>query len=277
MPALQASVSVVVCAYNEELHIRRLLRSLAEQTLDPSEVIVVDDGSTDATRLIAEREAVRVVSVAHRGPAVGRNIGAGCSSGEILVFLDGDMECAPDFVERLVAPIREGSAVGTFTREIYVANESNRWAAAYAVMRQLRHGRLLPADFPDVWDNFRAIRRDAFLDAGGYDDVGYGEDRTVARKLGIAAVAAPGAICFHYNPSTVAEIFANGRWIGRGTQIRDLDRPWRDHLPDRVARWLVNDAQETPFVTALIARVSYHGGVVLGLVESTVRPNRHWK
>lgn len=250
-------MSVVICAYNEGPHIRRLLRSLALQTLQPFEVIVVDDGSTDATRKIAEREAVRVIAVPHRGPAVGRNVGARCANGKILVFLDGDMACAPTFVERLVAPIQAGSAVGTFTREIYVANGNNRWASAYAVMRQLRNGRLLPEDFPDTWDNFRAIQRDAFLDVGGYDGVGYGEDRTVARKLGVMAAVAPGAICFHYNPATPTEIFSNGRWIGRGVQIRELDRPWRDHLPDRVARWLVKDVRETPIATAAIARLSF--------------------
>jgi GT2 family glycosyltransferase len=187
------------------------------------------------------------------------------------------MECAPQFIERLTAPIRRGDGIGTFTREIYVANRDNRWAFAYAVMRQLRDGRLLPQDFPDVWDNFRAIRRDAFLSVGGYDDVGYGEDRTLARKLHAMAAAAPGAVCFHYNPDSAYEIFSNGRWIGRGAQIRELDRPWADHLPHRVFQWLTNDIRQMPVALALAARVSYHAGVLLGLAESTICPHRHWK
>jgi glycosyltransferase involved in cell wall biosynthesis len=277
LSALLSSVSVVICAYNEEAHIARLLRSLGRQTLPPSEVIVIDDGSTDRTASIARQQFAQVICVPHRGPAVGRNLGAQSALGDMLVFLDGDMDCAPQFIECLTAPIRRGEAVGTFTREIYVANEKSAWASAYAVMRQLRGGRLLPEDFTNEWDNFRAITRDAFLSVDGYDNVGYGEDRTLARKLGAMAVVAPGAVCFHYNPDSPFEIFSNGRWIGRGAQIRELDRPWRDHLPHRVARWLANDIHEMPWAIALIARGSYHAGVLLGLAESTLCPRRHWK
>jgi len=272
------SVSVVICAYNEEAHLGRLLRSLTRQTLSCLEVIVVDDGSTDNTASVAERQAsARLIRQAHRGPAVGRNMGALSAQGEIIVFLDGDMECAPGFIERLTAPISRGDSVGTFTRDIYVANPHNRWAAAYAVMRQLRGGRLLPKDFPDEWDNFRAIRRDVFSSVGGYDDVGYGEDRTLGRKLGIMATVAPGAVCFHHNPDSLSEIFANGRWIGRGAQIREIESPWRDHLPHRVARWIAHDVRDIPLALALLARAGYHGGVLLGLAEATLRPARHWK
>jgi glycosyltransferase involved in cell wall biosynthesis len=272
-----ATVGVVICAYDEEAHIGRLLRSLKAQTLRPSEVIVVDDGSRDRTASIADREGVRVIRLPHRGPALGKNIGTASARTDIVVFLDGDMACGPRFLERLTAPIRTEAAVGTFTRDIYVGNPENRWAAAYAVMRRLRNGRLLPDNGPPTWDNFRAIRRDAFLSVGGYDDVGYGEDRTVSRKLGSHAVAADDAVCFHFNPSSPTEIFFNGRWIGRGPQIREIDPPWRDHLPHRVARWLARDLRELPPATAVIARAAYHLGVLIGLAESTIDPRRHWK
>lgn len=271
------SVSVVICAYNEEAHIGRLLRSLTRQTLPPLDVILVDDGSTDRTASIGRHEAAHVVRRRHRGPAVGRNIGALHARGEIVVFLDGDMDCAPEFLECLTAPIKERECVGTFTREIYVANQHNRWALAYAVIRQLRGGRLLPQDFPDEWDNFRAVKRDAFLRVGGYDNVGYGEDRTLANKLGATAVVAPGAVCFHHNPDSPSEIFTNGRWIGRGAQIRELDRPWRDHLPHRVVRWIRTDIKDMSLALAVAARACYHAGVLLGLAESTLWPARHWK
>ena len=272
-----ASVSVVVAAYNEEEHIARLLSSLRAQTHPPSEVLVADDGSRDRTAEIAESMGARVLRLPHRGPARARNTAAGAAGSEILVFLDGDMSCAPEFVERLVEPIARGEAVGSFTREIFLGNPENRWARAYAALRWSPPDRLLPADFPDRWANFRAVRREPFVAAGGYDDVGYGEDMTLAPKLQEEAVAAGGAVCFHHHPGSISEVFGNGRWVGRGAAIRALPHPWRAHALPRVVKIAIRQIRDgrTPWV--LPARVVYHLGVWLGLAESTVAPARHWK
>jgi glycosyltransferase involved in cell wall biosynthesis len=276
-PVPAADVSVVVAAYNEADHIAGLLDSLRRQTLLPREVIVADDGSRDDTSAIAEHRGARVLRLPHRGPAVARNRGARAAVGDVLVFLDGDMACAPRFLERLVAPIAAGHAVGTFTREMYLGNPERRWARAYAAVRWCPPDRLLPADFPQRWVNFRAVRRDRFLDVGGYDDVGYGEDTTLAPKLADLALAAPGAVCFHNLPCTIGEVFENGRWVGRGAAIRTLRRPWRAHNPVRVTVFALRQirAGRTPWV--LPARLVYHAGVWLGLAESTFAPQRHWK
>src|SRR5450759_4811738 len=68
-------VSVVVSAYNEERHVERLIHSLHVQTLPAYEVIVIDDGSSDDTAARAERAGATVLTVAHAGPAAGRNRG----------------------------------------------------------------------------------------------------------------------------------------------------------------------------------------------------------
>lgn len=272
-----STVSVIVAAYDEEPLIGRLLRSLERQTLPPLEVVVADDGSRDRTAEVAESAGVRVLRLAHRGPARARNEAAAVARGEVLAFLDADMECAPDFLERLVEPITDGRAIGTFTREIYVANTDNRWARAYAALRWSPPDRLLPADFPDVWENFRAIRRDRFLDVGGYDDVGYGEDMTLAEKVGEKALVAPGARCYHHHPSSGREVFGNGRWVGRGAAIRELERPWRNHSLTNVVPIAFRQIREGRTRWVLPARVVYHLGVWLGLAESSLRPERHWK
>lgn len=271
------TVSVIVAAYDEEPHIGRLLRSLRAQTLAPLEVIVADDGSRDRTADVAEAAGVRVLRLAHRGPAIARNEAVGLARGDVLAFLDGDMACAPEFLERLVEPITEGRAIGTFTREIYVGNTDNRWARAYAALRWSPPDRLLPPDFPDRWENFRAIRRDSFLSVGGYDDVGYGEDMTLSSKLGEKALVAPGAKCFHYHPSSALEVFGNGRWVGRGAAIRQLPRPWRVHALTNVVPIALRQIREGRTRWVLPGRVVYHLGVWLGLAESSLRPERHWK
>jgi hypothetical protein len=166
--------------------------------------------------------------------------------------------------------------VGTYSPELYLGNPDNRWARAYAAVRNSPPDRLLP-EKPERWANFRAVRRDAFIAAGGYDDVGYGEDMTLAPKLDELALVAPGAVCFHYQPSRVREVFENGRWVGRGAAIRELARPWRAHAPHRIVGIALRQIREgrTPWV--LPARLAYHTGVYIGLAQSTVRPEVHWK
>lgn len=265
-----------MAAYEEEQHIGRLLDSLGRQTLPPAEVIVADDGSRDRTALVAESAGAQVLRLPHRGPAAARNDAARRAVGDVLVFLDGDMSCAPEFIERLVAPIADGRAVGSYTRDMYLGNPDNRWARAYAALRWSPPDRLLP-DLPDRWDNFRAVLRERFLEVGGYDDVGYGEDKTLAPKLRELALAAPGAVCFHYQPARLREVFQNGRWVGRGAAVRTLARPWRVHSPHRVIPIALRQIRDgrTPWV--LPARVAYHAGVWVGLAESSLRPERHWK
>jgi glycosyltransferase involved in cell wall biosynthesis len=268
---------VIAAAFNEEAHIGRLVASLQEQSLEPQEIIVVDDGSRDRTASLAKESGARVVSVRHRGPARARNLGAEMSTGDILVFVDGDMYCYPGFVEALVLPIHRGEAVGTFSKEIFVGNPENRWAHAYARIRRLAFPRLLPEDFPDRWANYRAVDRKAFLAAGGYEDVGYGEDMTLAPKLGRLAHAAPGAKCVHFNPATPREIFENGRWIGRGHDIAEVAHPWLDSLAPRALLKGLLEARTTPGLVMIPARLAYHLGLTVGLIQRKFFPDRHWK
>lgn len=274
---MSASFSVVIPNLDGADWLRGCLGSLAASRLAPAEVIVADDGSRDRTPEIAAAAGARVLRLDHRGPARARNAAGRAASGDILVFLDADMSCAPDFLRRLVAPIVDGGATGSFSREMFLGNPENRWARAYAALRWSPPDRILPADFPDRWEIYSAIRRDRFWAVGGLDDVGYGEDVTLASKLGELAVVAPGAVCFHFHPSSVAEVFTNGRWVGRGAAIRTLRRPWWDHsLPRVLILGLLQVARgRTPWV--LPARLVYHAGVLIGLAQSSRHPERHWK
>jgi glycosyltransferase involved in cell wall biosynthesis len=219
-------VAVVIPAYDEADAIGACLDTLAAQTL-PHELVVVDDGSTDATAAIAEARGARVLREGHRGPAVARNRGAAETTAPILAFLDADMTFAPDFLERLVEPIRSGGAIGTFTRDELLENVDNRWARYTNLFTGLPADRRMPADHGDESRVFRAIRRDAFERAGGYDDTGPGEDVTLSAKLGVPATRAEGALCWHRNPARLSEVFAAARWYGKS-----------DMTPHTAANWL---------------------------------------
>lgn len=86
------SISCIIAAYNSARFIDEALQSVLEQTLPAAEIIVVDDGSRDATPDIvaAYRPRVRIVRQATSGPAATRNTGIRHANGELIAFLDAD-------------------------------------------------------------------------------------------------------------------------------------------------------------------------------------------
>ena len=106
-----ADVSVIVPAYQASDTITRALVSIAEQTLKPVEVVVVDDGSIDDTFEIAKAfgphmNGIRLQvfqSKSNKGAGAARNFAIEKSSGSILAFLDADDEWLPKKLERSLA------------------------------------------------------------------------------------------------------------------------------------------------------------------------------
>lgn len=101
-------VSVVIPTYNRAHVILRALGSVASQTVPVSEIIVVDDGSTDETAdvvLNAAEQDARIVYVnqSNCGAPAARNRGIGLAKGDLIAFQDSDDEWDPRFIEKLVS------------------------------------------------------------------------------------------------------------------------------------------------------------------------------
>lgn len=92
-------VSVIIPTWNRAEMVLEAARSVLAQTYEPIELIVVDDGSTDATvARLRELGGVTVIEQDHLGPAAARNRGLAASRGEIIASLDSDDVWHPDFV-----------------------------------------------------------------------------------------------------------------------------------------------------------------------------------
>ena len=89
---MPASISCIVPVYNGARFLAEALESILAQTLRPTEIIVVDDGSTDATPAVgrAYSQHVFYVRQPNAGPASARNLGIGFATGSFLSFLDAD-------------------------------------------------------------------------------------------------------------------------------------------------------------------------------------------
>jgi glycosyltransferase involved in cell wall biosynthesis len=108
------TVSVVIPTFNHQTFISAAVESALAQTLRPLEVIVVDDGSTDATVeiLAPYLSRIRLVRQPNQGVSAARNVGAGRATGEVLAFLDADDLWLPGKLERQVQRLRSDPGLG---------------------------------------------------------------------------------------------------------------------------------------------------------------------
>jgi len=94
------TVSVIIPARDAAATRPATLAGLAAQRAeDGMEVIVVDDGSTDATATVAREAGATVIVGQGRGAGAARNVGVAAASGEILAFVDADVEPQPGWLE----------------------------------------------------------------------------------------------------------------------------------------------------------------------------------
>ena len=96
-------ISVVVCSYNGERTIRDCFEGLLKLEYPNFEVIVVDDGSTDATAAITQEYNFRLISTWNRGLSNARNTGLEAATGEIVAYLDDDAYPDPHWLTYLAA------------------------------------------------------------------------------------------------------------------------------------------------------------------------------
>jgi GT2 family glycosyltransferase len=105
-------ISVVVCTFNGEKTLRACLEGLMQIRYPDFEVIVVNDGSTDATRAIAEEYDVRVISSENRGLAAARNTGMQAAGGEIVAYIDDDAVPDRDWLLHIAAEFARSDYAG---------------------------------------------------------------------------------------------------------------------------------------------------------------------
>jgi glycosyltransferase involved in cell wall biosynthesis len=159
-------ISFIIPAHNEERLIARTLSALhdAARTVGVLyEVIVADDGSTDATRMIAAAHGARVVPLAARQIAAARNAGARAARGEWLVFVDADTTVTAEVVRSAAETLRNGAVGGGATVQIEGSIPRPFKLLAWTVPRILR-ARGLAAGC------FLFCTRKAFEAAGGFDE-----------------------------------------------------------------------------------------------------------
>ena len=159
-------VSLIVPAYNEEFVLPATLQALrdgADALGLPSELIVVDDGSTDRTAEIAQEMGARVVRVSLRHIAGARNAGGRAATGDVLIFVDADTIVSSGILRDAIAAIDAGAVGGG--AGVRYRDGAARWAALVTavVIWVMRRAKWAAGCFVFV-------RRDVFDRTGGFDE-----------------------------------------------------------------------------------------------------------
>jgi GT2 family glycosyltransferase len=241
--------SVIIPAYNSAATLARAIDSVCAQTHPAHEIIVVDDGSTDATAAVARTygEAVRLLQQPNAGVAAARNAGARAASGDWLAFLDADDWYAPDRLQRHAEWIDEDSGLDFLTGDYEYRDAAGtllgtsmaQHPAGQALLARAASTTRVVMDRADEMESYVAdhfgdthtlsVPRTTFLELGGYptgftvcEDVHFLVRLTArSRRIGVVC-ASLGAYVIHGASATRRDPVAAQRENVR--TLLDLDR-----------------------------------------------------
>jgi glycosyltransferase involved in cell wall biosynthesis len=218
-------VSVVVPSYNEEPTIEEVIRRVAAVHFR-TEIIVVDDGSTDGTatilgRLEREIEGLTVLSqVANRGKGAAVRVGIARSHGDIVVIQDADLEYDPQDLSRLLEPLLRGVADAVYGTRLR-GGEPQRahlfWHYAGNRFLSLLTNVLFNTTISDMEVGYKAFRGDLIRSIRLVSDDFRFEPEVTAKVLKI-----PGVRLYEVPISYYGRTFAEGKKITWRDGIRAL-------------------------------------------------------
>ncbi|NNE94994.1 MAG: glycosyltransferase [Acidimicrobiales bacterium] len=260
-------VSVVICAYNESVHIEPCIRSVLASAYPDVEVIVCDDGSSDDTADKASRYPVKLLRLGRGGLSAARNEGMRAATGDIVAYLDADAEADPRWIPQLVRAFDSPAVVAAGGPNHPFEPIGLVEAAVAASPGNPREVLVSDTRAEHIAGCNMAFRRKDLLKANGFD-VAYrtaGDDVDLCWRLldaGHEIAFAPTATIEHHRRGTVRGYLRQQRGYGRAERM--LQGPHR-HRFNRLgqARWrgVVYGGLSLP--RRLLGAVVYHGSLGL--------------
>ncbi len=248
------TVSVVIPTHNRGATLRRTLDALGSQTypLNLIEVLVVADGCTDDTgKLLGSYSPpfkLRVVEQAAQGPAAARNHGASLATGRLLVFLDDDIQAAPEFIEAHVRAhwqLPGQAVIGYLPPVLQMQTGFFRlslrawWENKFSMMSEPGHR----YTYRDLLSGNVSLEREMFAAIGGFDPALYcHEDYELGIRLikaGASLTFAPEALGYHHEMTQMSRSFRRKYDEGRADVLIGRRHPeLRPGLPlARAGSW----------------------------------------
>lgn len=248
-------VSVVVCAYNTADTIDECLAAIEHLRYPDFEVIVVNDGSTDATAAIAEKHpAARLINTRNEGLSAARNIGLAHASGDIIAYTDADARVDQDWLAYLVQPFLRSDVVAVGGPNIVPADDP--WIAQCVARAPGCPTHVLLDDriAEHIPGCNAAFRRDALVAISGFNPifVRAGDDVDVCWRLqarGWNVGFAPSALVWHRHRPSVRAYLRQQIGYGEGETWLTHEHPEK-FIGDRIA-WRGHLYSPLPFIRSL--------------------------
>lgn len=180
MQSKELTISVIIPTLQEQNYIGTILSHLCK-VKPPVEVIVVDGGSRDKTVEVAKHYTDKVYLVNKHGIAAGRNYGAQEAKGDILLFMDADVQFPTTFPKKVVQTFRDPKTVGATCNIMPVHPEIG--TTSFFLFYNLLI-RITSRFKPHSRGEFLAVRRTAFKKAHGFNEaMPCLEDHDLANRL----------------------------------------------------------------------------------------------
>ncbi len=222
-------ISVVVCSCNGRRTIRDCFNGLLRLEYPDFEVIVVDDGSTDETALIAREYGFRVISRENRGLSSARNSGLEAATGEIVAYIDDDASPDPHWLTYLAATFLTTQHVGVGGPNIPPAGDGPIAECVANAPGGPMHVLLSDREAEHIPGCNMAFRRAALQAIGGFDPQfrAAGDDVDICWRLqerGWTLGFSPAAMVWHHRRDSLRAYWRQQRGYGKAEGL--LEKKW---------------------------------------------------
>jgi len=231
VPKPSPRVSVVICTYNGERTLEETCAAVRALLYPDLEVILVDDGSTDASAEIGRAHRFTVLSTENRGLSSARNTGLERATGEIIAYLDDDAAPDPHWLTYLVDTFQRTGSVAVGGPNLAVPGDGMVADAVAAGPGNPTHVLISDREAEHIPGCNAAFDARALREIGGFDPVFRvaGDDVDVCWRLqdrGGRIGYSPAAMVWHHRRGSLRGYLRQQRGYGRAEAM--LERKWPD-------------------------------------------------
>ncbi|MFN7926412.1 MAG: glycosyltransferase [Blastocatellia bacterium] len=256
-------VSVVICAYNSASTMEDCLSSLQRLRYPNYEVIVVNDGSRDATPEIARRYPFQLINIPNGGLSAARNLGLQAATGEIVAYTDSDVRVDEDWLSFLVQPFLTSDVVGVGGPNIVPTDDD--WVSQCVAHSPGGPTHVLLNDTiaEHIPGCNMAFRKWALDEIGGFDPTytKAGDDVDICWRLqarGGQLAFSPAALVWHHHRNSAKAYWRQQVGYGEGESF--LSQRHAEKFNERgQTRWQGRIYSSLPAHRSLFKSVVYHG------------------